>query len=156
MKVLDIALRSLILHSFVIHNVGAGTTAGTNATVTGAATVADARVSLDQFERGFVSDGSKRTYHEKLAQLPSTFLIPVLSIWLTVIASNFSKKMRRTKRGMLLLEKRQKKKTKLMFMTISRPSSKPSSLLAKDSLTTLQSTGLPFHAHPHPIITTAP
>lgn len=68
MKVLNIALRSLILHSSIIHNVGAGTTAGINATVTGAATVADARVTLDQVERGFVSDGSKRTYHEKLAQ----------------------------------------------------------------------------------------
>ena len=61
MKVLNIAFRSLIFHSSVIHNVGAGTTAGTNVTVTGAATVADARVTLEQVERGFVSDGSKRT-----------------------------------------------------------------------------------------------
>ena len=31
-------------------------------------TVADARVSAEEVERGFVSDGSKKTYHEKLAQ----------------------------------------------------------------------------------------
>ena len=64
MKVLHIALRSLTLHSSVTHNVGACTNAGTNVGVT----VADARVSAEEVERGFVSDGSKKTYHEKLAQ----------------------------------------------------------------------------------------
>ena len=55
MKVLHISLRSLTLHSSVTHNVGACTNTGTNVGVT----VADARVSAEEVERGFVSDGSK-------------------------------------------------------------------------------------------------
>ena len=61
MKVLHTALRSLTLHSSVTHNVGASTNAGTNVGVT----VADARVSAEEVERGFVSDGSK-TYLQYL------------------------------------------------------------------------------------------
>ena len=64
MKFLHIALRSLTLHSSATHNVGAGTNAGTNARVT----VADARVSAEEVERGFVLNGSKKTYHKKLVQ----------------------------------------------------------------------------------------
>ena len=58
-------LCSIILHSYVIHNVGAGTNAGINLA---AATVADARVIAKEVERDFVPDGWKKTYHEKLAQ----------------------------------------------------------------------------------------
>ena len=64
MKFLHIALRSLTLHSSVTHNVGAGTNAGTNVGVT----VADARVSAEEVERGIVSNPSKKTYHKKLAR----------------------------------------------------------------------------------------
>ena len=64
MKILNIALRSIILHSSVIHNAGTGSTnAGFNV-----AAAVDARVSAEEVERGFVSDRSKKTYHEKLAQ----------------------------------------------------------------------------------------
>ena len=64
MKVLHIALRSLTFHSSVTHTVRASTNTGTNVGVT----VADARVSAEEVERGFVSNGSKKTYHKKLAQ----------------------------------------------------------------------------------------
>ena len=61
MKVLHIALRSLTLHSSVTHNVGASTNAGTNVGVT----VADARVSAEEVERGFVSDGLEEDLPQK-------------------------------------------------------------------------------------------
>ena len=83
MKVLHIALRSLTLHSSVTHNVGACTNAGTNVGVT----VADARVSAEEVERGFVSDGSKKTYHEKLAQF--TFYLALNLALNAYICSHF-------------------------------------------------------------------
>ena len=50
-------------------------------------TVADARVSAEEVERGFVSDGSKKTYHEKLAQF--TFYLALNIALNAYICSHF-------------------------------------------------------------------
>ena len=80
MKVLNIALQAVFL-SPEVYGVAGGTSAGTNvghagagggtvaagvAAAVAANAAADARVSANEVEKGFVSDNSKKTYHEKL------------------------------------------------------------------------------------------
>ena len=80
MKVLNIGLEAVFL-SPAVYGVAGGTSAGTNvghagagggtvaagvAAAVAANAVADARVSANEVEEGFVSDTSKKTYHEKL------------------------------------------------------------------------------------------
>lgn len=86
MRILSTALKTLILASSVVVTVAqdndigtpmgalAGAIAVTAVGAAASAFAADARVSAEGVEKGFVSDGSKRTYHEKLV-LFSRFLL---------------------------------------------------------------------------------
>ena len=77
MRVLSTALKTLILASSVVVTVAqdndigtpmgalAGAVAATAVGAAASAFAADARVSAEGVEKGFVSDGSKSTYHKK-------------------------------------------------------------------------------------------
>ena len=77
MRVSSIALQAVILAASVVGSFAASSSRGTGTGSAGLAiaaaaaaavlgVAADARVSRENVETGFVSDGSKHTYHEKL------------------------------------------------------------------------------------------
>ncbi len=59
-------LKAILLVSSVIDTVAAANGTNTTAASTALSGTADARVSAEDVEKGFVSEASKRTYHEKL------------------------------------------------------------------------------------------
>ena len=61
MKILNIALQSLYLHSTTVGAIAGGTSAGINVTST-----VDVRVRANGVEKGFICTGSKKSYNEKL------------------------------------------------------------------------------------------